>query len=137
MEALVTASCSCGEVKFSARSEPLIQFVCHCKHCQIASGRAFAEIVFFKLKHTSITGDVDRRDFVAASGNASQRQYCSYCGDLMFDQSEGFPGIIGVMRERITSDFIFAPQCHVWVQSKREGVVIPEDVMQFQQSQSF
>lgn len=136
MEDLVHASCTCGQVKFAARSEPLVQFVCHCTHCQSASGNAFAELVFYKLKHTSITGDLDRRDFLADSGKHTQRQFCSGCGDLMFDQSEGFPGIIGVLRERISGDFLFAPLCHTWVQSKREGVVIPEDIMQFQQSQS-
>lgn len=51
----------------------------------------------------------------------------------MFDQSEGFPGIIGVVRERISGDFVFAPRCHVWVQSKREGVEIPAGMVQFQQ----
>lgn len=77
MEDLLHASCSCGQVKFAARSEPLVQFVCHCTHCQSASGKAFAELVFYKLKHTSITGDVERHDFVADSGMVTQRQFAA------------------------------------------------------------
>jgi hypothetical protein len=133
MEAQVYAGCRCGQVKFSARSEPLIQLVCHCSHCQSASGKDFVEIVFYKLKHTSIVGDVNRRDFVADSGKHTQRQFCSRCNDFMFDQSEGFPGIIGVLHERML-DFVFAPKCHIWVKSKREGVEIPANILQFQQN---
>ena len=119
MDTVITASCNCGAVKFSASSDPLIQFVCHCTHCQTATGNAFAELVFFKLKRTAITGDLRKQQFVADSGSRTQRHYCIHCNDLMFDQSEGFAGIIGVMRERITSDFIFTPVSHVWVQSKK------------------
>jgi len=130
----ITASCTCGAVKFTAHSEPLIQFVCHCKDCQSATGLPFAGIVFFKRKHSDISGPLKQHTFVAASGNSTSRDACAQCGAFMFDQSQGFPGIVGVMQERILGDFEFLPQCHVWVKSKLDDILIPDGAPQFQEN---
>jgi len=61
----VKARCKCGAVQFDSSSPPLIQFVCHCKDCQIATGLPFAGIVFFKRKHVEISGDLGQHLFIA------------------------------------------------------------------------
>lgn len=134
MSESISASCQCGAVKFITSSQPLIQFVCHCKDCQTATGLPFVGIVFFKRKHVEISGDLAQHQFTADSGKATSRDYCVQCGAVMFDQSEGFPGIIGVMQERILGDFEFLPQSHVWVKSKLAEIVIPEGAPQFQEN---
>ena len=130
----ITARCQCGAVQFTANSQPLIQFVCHCRDCQTATGLPFAGIVFFKRKHVEILGELGQHKFTADSGKATSRDYCVQCGSVVFDQSEGFPGIIGVMQERILGDFEFLPQSHVWVKSKLAEIVIPEGAPQFQEN---
>jgi hypothetical protein len=130
----IIACCQCSGVKFITNSQPLIQFVCHCKDCQTATGFPFAGIVFFKRKHAEITGELGQHKFIADSGKTTSRDYCLQCNTVMFDQSEGFPGVIGVIQERILGDFEFLPQSHVWVKSKLAEIVIPEGVPQFQEN---
>ncbi|GGY88517.1 aldehyde-activating protein [Cellvibrio zantedeschiae] len=134
MNETITARCQCGAVKFTANSQPLIQFVCHCKDCQTAAGQPFVGLVFFKRKYADISGELSQHKFVADSGKATARDYCVQCDTVMFDHSEGFPGIIGVMQERILGDFEFLPHCHVWVKSKLDEIVIPEGATQYQES---
>ena len=130
----VKARCKCGAVQFDSSSQPLIQFVCHCKDCQIATGLPFAGIVFFKRKHVEISGDLGQHLFIANSGKATSRDYCVKCGTVLFDQSEGFPSIIGIMQEWILGDFEFLPQSHVWVKSKLDEIVIPEGALQYSEN---
>jgi hypothetical protein len=48
----------------------------------------------------------------------------------MFDTSERFPTLIGVMVEQIDAPFVFEPVFHVWTKSKRADVTIPDDATQ-------
>ncbi len=134
MSGTITASCQCGKLTFTASNQPLIQFVCHCKDCQIATGLPFTGLVFFKRKYVEISGELQEQHFVADSGSRTSRAACAHCGTLVFDQSEGFPGIIGVMQERILGDFEFLPHCHVWVKSKLAEILIPDGAKQFQEN---
>jgi hypothetical protein len=49
----------------------------------------------------------------------------------MFDRSDGFPALIGVMAARISVPFVFEPQCHAWTKSRQSYVTIPDDARQY------
>jgi hypothetical protein len=134
MSESISARCQCGAVQFTASSQPLIQFICHCKDCQTATGLPFSGIVFFKRKHVEISGELRQQQFMANSGSKTSRDSCAQCGTVIFDRSEGFPDIIGIMQERILGDFEFLPQCHVWVKSKLDEILIPERAVLFSEN---
>lgn len=127
MNSQITASCQCGAVQFQSAAHPIMQLFCHCKDCQESTGSPFAKTAFFKSRHCEISGSLSVREFKAESGNRTTRESCASCGSVMFDRSEGFPSLIGVMAERISAPFVFEPGCHVWTRSKQPHVEIPDN----------
>jgi hypothetical protein len=131
MNSQITANCRCGAVQFRSQSSPVLQLFCHCKNCQESAGSPFVRIAFFKAKQSEVCGPLAVRAFEAESGNRTTREWCANCGSLMFDRSEGFPALIGVVAKRISVPFVFEPTCHVWTKSKQSYVTIPGDARQY------
>jgi len=129
----IEAKCSCGQVGFKSTANPIIQLCCHCSDCRDALGREYATIAFFKESSTEVFGYLEEKVYTAASGNRTVRVVCSGCGTVMFDKSEGFPKLIGVMAQQINAPFEAEPACHVWVKNKLPGVSISAEMKQYQQ----
>ena len=134
MNPTLTGCCTCGAVHFSSQAEPVVQLICHCTDCQEATGAAFARTAFFRTKTCQIVGDLVVRRFVAASGHATTRESCSKCHALMFDRSEGFPTLVGVMADRLNAPFMFRPACHVWTRSQRADSEITDGLPQYKEN---
>jgi hypothetical protein len=128
----VVASCQCGQLKFETESERVLELICHCRDCQDALQADFANIAFFKLAETLVEGELAERIYLAASGNETCRQYCDQCETVMFDRSEGFPNLLGVMVSQLQPPFESRPACHVYVSDKKAGVEIPEGMKQYE-----
>ena len=131
MNSRVTASCRCGAVRFASQNPPILQLFCHCKDCQESTGGPFAKTAFFKATQCAVSGSVAVRAFKAESGSRTTRESCTSCGTLMFDRSDGFPALIGVVADRISAPFVFEPTCHVWTRSKQPDVTIPDNARQY------
>lgn len=126
------ASCSCGEVRFRSTESPVIQLCCHCSDCQDALKSEYATIAFFKVDSTQVLGITAEKVYRSDSGSRTVREFCSSCGTVMFDRSEGFPKLVGVMTQQMKAPFEAAPKCHVWVKSKLPNVFIPSDMRQYE-----
>jgi hypothetical protein len=131
MNSPITANCRCAAVQFKSQRPPILQVFCHCKNCQESTGSPFVRIAFFEAKHSEVAGSLVGRAFKAESGNGTTRESCANCGSLMFDRSDGFPALIGVMAARISEPFVFEPACHVWTKSRQPYVTIPDDARQY------
>lgn len=122
MNNLITGECGCGSVTFEANEKPLVELLCHCNNCQQATGKAFVGIAFFKMTAVTVDGELASQRYIADTGKNTSREFCSRCKQAMFDKSDGFPTLLGVMAEPINTPFKFAPSCHVWVESKQADV---------------
>ena len=127
----IKASCGCGQLSFESDSEPVLTLCCHCLDCQDAVQAAFANIAFFSMDKISVQGELAEKHYVAASGGKTRRQFCAHCDTVMFDRSDGFLDLIGVMASQLQPPYSFIPGCHVFVRDKKPGVVIPEDIKRF------
>lgn len=125
----IQASCQCAQVQFSSLIKPVIQLCCHCTQCRDAVKADYASIVFFRLESVKLVGKTDYKNYVADSGAQTHREYCAKCDDVMYDRSEGFPTLIGVMANKIQNNFEFKPVCHVWTKEKLPKVAIDEGVI--------
>ncbi len=127
----IKASCACGQVQFKSKDEPVIQLCCHCTDCQDALKSEYATIAFFKTKSSDASGPIKQSNYAAESGNRTVREFCSECGTIMFDKSEGFSGLIGVMTQQINAPFKENISCHVWVRSKLPSVFISGNIRKY------
>lgn len=89
-------------------------------------------IAFFKINAVEVSGNTVAKTFIANSGNQTKREACSSCGVVMFDKSEGFSSLIGVLAQQIGPPFMFNPSCHVWTSSKLSSVVVPEGITTYE-----
>lgn len=130
MTSLISAACACGALQFRSSTPPVMQVICHCADCRVATGRPFCETAFFRQGPDAITGPQTAIPFVAASGASTERVACSQCRTIMFDTSERFPDIIGVIAETIAPPFVAEPACHMWVSSKAAAADIRDGLPQ-------
>ena len=124
------AQCECGQLKLETDSEPVLELRCHCRDCQDALRADYATIVFFKMDEAVVKGEFAEKIYLAESGNETCRQYCDHCNTMMFDRSEGFLHLLGVMSDRLQRPFESDPSCHVYVRDKKPGVEIPAGTKQ-------
>ena len=127
----IEAKCACGDVRFKSTSRPVMQLCCHCLDCQDSLKKEYATIAFFQVDSTKVSGIVEETFYRADSGGRTVRQLCAKCRTVMFDKSESFPTLIGVMTDQMRAPFIPTPSCHVWVDSKSANVSIPADIRQY------
>jgi len=128
MDTEYKANCPCGEIRLTSSAKPIIEFCCHCADCRAVIPHDFATIAFFRKSSCEITGALKITEYIADSGNRTTREACSSCGTAMFDTSDGFPKLLGVMAEQLLPPFESKPAFHVWVSSKLPEVKIPDGV---------
>jgi len=128
----IVAGCSCGEVEFNSTKNPVIQVCCHCSDCRESTNSDYTTIAFFNSSAVSVSGDLSAEEFTSESGNKTVRELCPKCRTVMFDRSEGFPGLIGVVAQQISAPFKAKVSHHVWVISKLAHVSIPREVKRFE-----
>ena len=116
--ASIVATCACGSISFRSSQPPVMQFICHCSDCRAATNAPYTNTAIFARRSCQIGGAVERREFAAASGANTTRDYCPKCGDVLLDYSDGFPDLVGVLAERIQKPFEFRPSHHIWTRSK-------------------
>ncbi len=129
----IEPSCGCGQLSFESVSEPVLTLCCHCLDCQDALQADFANIAFFITAGITLQGELGEKHYVAASGSKTRRQFSPKCDTVMFDRSEGFPQLLGVMASQLQPPYKFIPACHVYVRDKRQGIEIPEGMKYFQE----
>lgn len=127
----VLAQCTCGSFRFKSASEPSFQLTCHCQQCRQVSKVPFTNFAFFKVVDTEVEGETVIHSFTADSGAKTVRESCATCGEMLLDRTEGFPGIIGVVAERLQPPYEFKAQCHVWIESKSAAVKVPDGMKVF------
>lgn len=124
----IERSCKCGKTTLTITEKPVIELCCHCNDCRASTGQPFANIAFFKVGTLEVKGSVSAAQFVADSGNKTRRESCAHCHVTLFDKSEGFPSLIGLMVDHVDYPFEFTPSCHVWTSRKLDEVEIPSGV---------
>lgn len=131
MSTTVLAQCTCHSFQFKSTSEPSLQITCHCEQCRQVSKLPSSNLVFFKESETEMEGKTTIHSFIADSGSKTVRETCVKCGEMLLDRTEGFPGMVGIVAERIQPPYEFEPECHVWIGSKTDESKIPEGMRTF------
>lgn len=108
--------CACGQVRYECTEKPLVQFICHCRDCQHASGAAFSASVFVPRDAlTFISGNLRHYDVRAESGRALRRQFCSECGSPISAHWPESPVIEMLTVASLDDQSIFRPTHELWL----------------------
>ena len=113
-----TGQCLCGQVTFTAHSEPIGARSCWGRDCQrIASGSATVNVLFAE-EAVSYVGDISKFEMTADSGNAVERGFCPKCGAQLYSRTVSPAGMpIRVRAGTLDDPELIAPQALIWVSS--------------------
>lgn len=106
--------CLCGAVSYVCKLAPVVQVLCHCRDCQMASGSAFAAIAFFSEQSLLISGEVKYYESVGSSGKRIWRGFCPNCGSNLFSRAEKAPGLVSIRAGTLTDPTLFQPQLQIY-----------------------
>lgn len=91
-----TGGCLCGQVRYKITGEPLATILCHCTHCQKASGSAFSVNLMVRPDAFEITGTEGSFTDAADSGSPVYRNFCANCGSSLRSILPSMGGVIAV-----------------------------------------
>ncbi|CAN5468886.1 GFA family protein [soil metagenome] len=127
-----TASCHCGQLSVEVRGEPLGIGVCHCLACQQRTGSVFAALAAFRAPYI-VTGKATEYVRSGDRGSRFRFRFCPVCGSTVFHSEEGHEGSIGVAVGCFADPAFPAPQVSVYDCRRHPWVVLPRDVVAYDQ----
>ena len=126
---LATGRCKCGVVHYKLLAPPLFTHACHCLDCQNHTGQAFS-VTTFVLPDDLIIYGATRPTKVSPR---STTHHCAKCQTLIFVSSNAFPRSVILKPDTLDDPAIASPQAHIWIRRKQPGLVLQEDVPQFEE----
>ena len=132
--------CQCGQIRYEISGEPIVLYRCHCTECQRQSGSAFGMSMWIKTKEFKITsGSPEKTIRTADSGGRIESYFCDTCGVRIYGKSMGFNDVEHSVLKPGTLDSTddLRPSADIWLKSKQDWFVPPEDTLHFQGQPKF
>ena len=120
-----TGSCSCGQVRFSLRGDPLRVGLCHCTDCRQESGSAFTFYGVWPAGAFSSQGE---------TASFRGRAFCPTCGSRLFSRDEHEAEIkLGALSAAPTP---LRPAYELWVKRRERWLHPVEGARQYDEDRT-
>ena len=123
--------CYCGQVRYVAEGDPMMQAQCHCRECQYITGGApnlFMAIPVAGFKFTKGTAkQFARKDLE----HPVTREFCPECGTHMTTRPQGFPAVI-IKVGTLDDPKQFTPKAAIYTIDKQAFHQIPDGLATFE-----
>lgn len=110
----IQGGCLCGAVRYVCDTGPTMQFNCHCRDCQRATGSGFAPIAFFPREQVKITGAFHSYTSLGSSGQPIKRGFCPGCGSNLFGDVAMLPHLLSIRAGTLDDPSQFTPKAHLF-----------------------
>jgi len=123
--------CYCGNIRYVAEGDPMLQAQCHCRECQYITGGAPNTFIVMPLAgHTYIQGTpkaFTRSDLE----RAVTREFCPDCGTHLATKPPGRPVVV-VKVGTLDDPTQYTPQMAIFTIDKQPFHQIPEGMKTFE-----
>ena len=106
--------CLCGAVRYQLKAMPQSVVVCHCTHCQRASGSAFSVNLLVKEDAYEQRGETKFFLDTGDSGLPSHRHFCSHCGSPLMTKAANLPGMVLLKAGTLDNQEGLQPQAEIY-----------------------
>ena len=125
--------CLCGAMSYEITEEPVLSAVCHCTHCQKATGAAFSINVGIPSDGFKIAGDtlktyVDQGD----SGKDLRRYFCGQCGSPLYSEADAMPGLAIVKVGTLDDTSSFKPGMNIFCENRMDWLKQDIEMVDFE-----
>lgn len=133
-DAVHAGGCLCGAVRYELRGPPMIVHACHCSLCQRRTGSALAVNLWIESERIRLLqGELTQRSAPGLEPDAPSRSwFCDRCGTCLWTRFHKAPEMSRFVRAGTLDDpAAFAPDAHIFTDSKQPWVVVPDGVPAF------
>jgi hypothetical protein len=127
----INGGCLCGQVRYSAHTDPTFQGVCHCKNCQKQSGTAFSVVIAIPKSEMAIQGKLKTYRDKGDSGQPVLRSFCPECGSPVTTDVSSMPHLTIVKAGTLDDTSWLDPKMHIFCDSAQRWSPIPASSQQF------
>ena len=122
--------CTCGTVRYRMTDTPLFTHCCHCRWCQRETGSAFALNAMIEADRVRLLkGQPELVDTPSLSGQGQKIARCPTCRVTVWSHYSGAGTKVSFVRVgTLDNPDRFAPDVHIFTESKQPWVVLPEGI---------
>lgn len=117
MQKSLTGGCQCGAVRYECTAEPAVSLICHCRHCQRASGTGCVPLIAVPKDALTIAGAARYFETTSDGGRKVRRGFCPTCGSRVFAATDSAPDLITILAGSLDDPSRFQPSMHVYTDS--------------------
>ena len=111
-----TGGCLCGAIRYELSAPSVVQFACHCRACQHATGGSPTLGLLVPSAGLTITQGEPRVFWSAGdSGGKVGRCFCETCGAPLFSRLEPTPQLMVVKVGSLDDPSAFQVQVDMWM----------------------
>jgi len=127
--------CGCRAVRYRLARTPLIVHCCHCRWCQRETGSAFVINALIETAHLArLSGQPELVLTPSNSGKGQTIARCPSCRIALWSHYAGLGERLSFVRVgTLDEPDRFAPDVHIYTESKQPWVVIPAGARSFPQ----
>jgi hypothetical protein len=123
--------CYCGEVRYVADGDPMMQAQCHCRECQFITGGAPNTFIAMPAGGFSYTKGQPKPFTRKGLERAVTREFCAECGTHLVTKVPGLPAVV-VKVGTLDDPSQFHPQMAIYTCDKQEFHAIPAGMKTFE-----
>lgn len=112
-----TGRCACGAVSYESDAEPIHMVNCYCRHCQQATGSAFAALIALPSDATKLSGILSRFVEKSERGTLMERGFCPTCGGPITFKPLSRPNVLFVYAASLDDPTRYKPAADIWLRS--------------------
>lgn len=127
--------CTCGEIRYRLKAEPMFVHCCHCTWCQRETGSAFALNAIIEADEVELeSGTPVEVQTPSESGKGQVISRCPDCQVALWSAYSGAGSAVRFIRVGTLDDpGAYPPDVHIFTESKLPWVVLPQDAHAFPQ----
>jgi hypothetical protein len=119
-----TASCRCGQLRATAKGEPVRISVCHCLACQKRTGSVFSAQARWTADCVTIQGESKEWTRTADSGQQTTYHFCPECGSTVYYGGGNFPELVAIPLGALDDPYFEGVDYSVWERRKHDWIEI-------------
>ena len=123
--------CYCGNIRYVAEGEPMLQAQCHCRECQYITGGAPNTFIVMPAAGHKYTKGTPKAFTRSDLERAVTREFCPDCGTHLATKPPGRPVVV-VKVGTLDDPKQFTPQMAIFTIDKQPFHQIPEGMKTFE-----
>ena len=123
--------CYCGNVRYVAEGEPMLQAQCHCRECQYITGGAPNTFIVMPAAGHKYTKGTPKAFTRSDLERAVTREFCPDCGTHLATKPPGRPVVV-VKVGTLDDPAQYTPQMAIFTVDKQPFHQIPEGMKTFE-----